>query len=39
MNNNMKKIILFLLPVLGLNLIFAKQVLAVCPICTLAVGA
>ena len=35
----MKKIFLFSLSVLGLNLFFAKQALAVCPICTIAVGA
>jgi len=35
----MKKNILFSLPVLGINLLFAKQALAVCPICTIAVGA
>jgi hypothetical protein len=35
----MKKIIVFALSILGLNLLFAKQALAVCPICTIAVGA
>lgn len=35
----MKKIIVFTLSIFGLNLLFAKQALAVCPICTIAVGA
>jgi len=35
----MKKIIVFALSIFGLNLLFAKQALAVCPICTIAVGA
>ena len=35
----MKKIIIFVLSILGLNLLIAKQALAVCPICTIAVGA
>lgn len=35
----MKKLILFSLSIFGLNLILAKQALAVCPICTIAVGA
>jgi len=35
----MKKIILFPFSVLGLSLLFAKQALAVCPLCTIAVGA
>ncbi len=35
----MKKIIGFGLSIFGLNLLFAKQALAVCPICTIAVGA
>jgi hypothetical protein len=36
---NMKKISLILFGVLGLNILFTKQALAVCPICTVAVGA
>jgi len=36
---NMKKISLILFGVLGLNILFAKQALAVCPVCTIAVGA
>ena len=35
----MKKIIVLALSIFGLNLLFAKQALAVCPICTIAVGA
>jgi hypothetical protein len=35
----MKKIIIFILSILGLNFLMAKQALAVCPICTIAVGA
>ena len=35
----MKKIIPFSLSVVGMSLLFAKQALAVCPICTIAVGA
>lgn len=35
----MKKIILFLLSIVGISFLFAKQALAVCPICTIAVGA
>lgn len=35
----MKKIIIFVLSIFGLNLLIAKQALAVCPICTIAVGA
>ena len=35
----MRKIIVFTLSIFGLNLLFAKQALAVCPICTIAVGA
>ena len=35
----MKKIIIFVLSIFGLNLLMAKQALAVCPICTIAVGA
>jgi len=35
----MRKIIIFSLPILGLSLLLAKQALAVCPICTIAVGA
>ncbi len=39
MNNNMKKIFIFVLSIFGLNLLMTKQALAVCPICTIAVGA
>jgi hypothetical protein len=39
MNNDMKKMIIFVLSIFGLNLLMAKQALAVCPICTIAVGA
>jgi hypothetical protein len=35
----MKKIILFSLSIVGLGVVFAKQALAVCPVCTIAVGA
>lgn len=35
----MKKAFIFLLSILGINLLLAKQALAVCPICTIAVGA
>ena len=35
----MKKILIFVLSIFGLNLLMAKQALAVCPICTIAVGA
>ncbi|HPA25848.1 MAG TPA: hypothetical protein PLK76_03770 [bacterium] len=35
----MKKIFIFVLSIFGLNLLMAKQALAVCPICTVAVGA
>ena len=35
----MKKIFIFILSILGLNFLMAKQALAVCPICTIAVGA
>jgi len=35
----MKKIIIFLFSILGLSLLSAKQALAVCPLCTIAVGA
>lgn len=35
----MKKVLLFLLSIFGLNLLLAKPALAVCPICTIAVGA
>lgn len=35
----MKKVVLFSLTVAGASLLFAKQALAVCPICTIAVGA
>jgi len=35
----MRKIIIFLLSILGLSLLLTKQALAVCPICTIAVGA
>ncbi len=35
----MKKITIFTLSLFGLNFLFAKQALAVCPICTIAVGA
>ena len=34
----MKKILIFVLSIFGLNLLMAKQALAVCPICTIAVG-
>lgn len=36
---SMKKFILFTFSALGLNLLLVKQALAVCPICTIAVGA
>ncbi|NCD00522.1 hypothetical protein EOL94_00255 [bacterium] len=35
----MKKVFIFTLSVFGISLLFAKQALAVCPICTIAVGA
>lgn len=35
----MKKFLLFLLSILGINIFIAKQALAVCPLCTIAVGA
>ncbi len=35
----MKKFLLFLLSILGINIFIAKQALAICPICTIAVGA
>ena len=35
----MKKILIFVLSIFGLNLLMTKQALAVCPICTIAVGA
>ena len=35
----MKKIVLLSVLILGLSLLLAKQALAVCPICTIAVGA
>lgn len=35
----MKKVLIFVLSIFGLNLLMAKQALAVCPICTIAVGA
>ncbi|MBP6890908.1 MAG: hypothetical protein PHH17_02860 [Candidatus Pacebacteria bacterium] len=35
----MKKIFIFVLSIFGLNLLMTKQALAVCPICTVAVGA
>jgi len=35
----MKKIFIFILSILGLNLLMTKQALAVCPICTIVVGA
>ena len=35
----MKRAIIFSFSVLGLSLLFAKHALAVCPICTIAVGA
>ena len=35
----MKKVFIFLLSIIGINLLFTKQALAVCPICTIAVGA
>ena len=35
----MKKIFLLILSIFGASLLFAKQALAVCPICTIAVGA
>lgn len=35
----MKKITIFTLSLFGLNFLFAKQALAVCPICTIAVSA
>lgn len=38
-NNKFKKIILSVLGVFGLSLLFAKKALAMCPICTVAVGA
>jgi len=34
----MKKTLTFIFSFLGLSLVFVKQVLAVCPICTIAVG-
>ena len=34
----MQKILIFILSIFGLNLLIAKQALAVCPICTIAVG-
>ncbi|MFH1773028.1 MAG: hypothetical protein ABH818_01575 [Patescibacteria group bacterium] len=35
----MKKKLFFLLSVFGLNLLFAKKVLAICPVCTVVVSA
>jgi hypothetical protein len=35
----MKKLLFYLLAILGLSFVFTKEVLAVCPICTVAVGA
>lgn len=35
----MKKFFLFLLSILGINIFIANKALAVCPICTIAVGA
>jgi len=38
MDNNIKKIPLYPLSIIALSLIFAKKVLAVCPICAVAAG-
>ena len=35
----MKKIVLFLVSFLGLNLLFVSQTFAICPLCVIAVGA
>jgi hypothetical protein len=39
MKNSMKKLFIYLGAVFGLSLIFTEKALAVCPICTVAVGA
>lgn len=38
-NNMMKKISIYLLSIFTVSIIFAQKALAVCPICTIAVGA
>jgi hypothetical protein len=38
MGNNMKKTSIYLLSIFAVSLLFAKKALAVCPICTIAVG-
>jgi hypothetical protein len=39
MDNNMKKIPLYIFSVIAVGLLFAEKALAVCPICTIAVAA
>ncbi len=39
MGNNMKKISIYLLSIFAISFLFAEKVLAVCPICAVAVGA
>ncbi len=39
MKNNMKKLSIYLITIFAVSLIVAKKALAVCPICTVAVGA
>lgn len=39
MSNNMKKLPVYLLSIFAVSFLFAKKALAVCPICTIAVGA
>jgi hypothetical protein len=39
MSNNMKKISIYLLFIFAISFLFAEKALAVCPICTIAVGA
>jgi len=39
MKNSMKKLSFYLLAILGLSFVFAEKASAVCPICTVAVGA
>ena len=39
MGNNMKKLSIYLLLIFVVSFLFAKKALAVCPICTIAVGA
>ena len=39
MGNNTKKLPIYFLSIFALSLLFAKKALAVCPLCTIAVGA